>query len=798
MIGIARRRGPATPSADLGGTVARYVQLRVHGVSGTTPEELLGVEAVDPPVAGDDLVGFVRPVRDTGDGEGGDLEGMSWGRLTSGSVIQATWLLLLPFAVLNLGYWARSWNREGRLAGAYRGLVRAIGLSLTATIVFTAATITVDQLGWQCLIRDRDDCVQVNAWLGWAQNLSIGLVLVMAALVPVALVALLALLSHRTSLRYEAFPGDVDEGDGVSDPHLFSRRMWRGELMVTRLRGLHIATGIAATAAVAAAAGALLGEGIARIVAIIALVLAGIVVVVCLASGSAKVWVRWTDDSTSPQSGPVLIVVSLLALTAAMISAGSVSGAGIEDQVHLPGVIMIGHVLIVGQILLLTALLVVVALGRRYLGQQGIDGAPHEVKPAAVALRGFAGWFITALAVILGFAYSAAAVSRTPDLWSGTYEAGPCEACRVGDVSLQIVPAFDIAAAFTGIFVVVAVLLLLPALAVWALQRRSALVEDVVRDYPDARGIVASDERVQRAVRPRVLEGFVALDRFFGWFVTACATGVLAGLYAGVIAVTDWLAPGHQISWPLTDDSDLPAFLQSAGNFLQSLGTWVVAGFAVGLIALGALAWRNDRARRLVGILWDILSFWPRAGHPLAPPSYAERAVPQLTCRVQYLAGADSERPGAVVLAGHSQGSVLAIAAFAQLPQCRGEARVDRVALLTYGSPLTRLYARVFPRLFSAEVVGDPARFFVLEEGRRRWTNLWRPTDPIGSSLEPILPPVTDPSTASGDVRLRDPSRLTMIPERSAYAPVRGHSDYPADKDFGRAVRYLASLITTP
>jgi hypothetical protein len=30
-----------------------------------------------------------------------------------------------------------------------------------------------------------------------------------------------------------------------------------------------------------------------------------------------------------------------------------------------------------------------------------------------------------------------------------------------------------------------------------------------------------------------------------------------------------------------------------------------------------------------VGVVWDVGTFWPRSAHPLAPPSYAELAVPQ-------------------------------------------------------------------------------------------------------------------------------------------------------------------------
>ncbi len=49
-----------------------------------------------------------------------------------------------------------------------------------------------------------------------------------------------------------------------------------------------------------------------------------------------------------------------------------------------------------------------------------------------------------------------------------------------------------------------------------------------------------------------------------------------------------------------------------------------------------------------------------------------------------------------MILSGHSHGSVLAAAALLQLPA----EVLPRVALLTHGSPLHRLYAQLFPAYF--------------------------------------------------------------------------------------------------
>ena len=89
-----------------------------------------------------------------------------------------------------------------------------------------------------------------------------------------------------------------------------------------------------------------------------------------------------------------------------------------------------------------------------------------------------------------------------------------------------------------------------------------------------------------------------------------------------------------------------------------------LAAAAVALIALGRKAYGSVSARRTVGILWDVGTFWPRAAHPFAPPCYAERAVPDLTWRIATW----TERTGGrLVLSAHSQGTVLAASAVWQL-----------------------------------------------------------------------------------------------------------------------------------
>ena len=100
----------------IAGPDTRVVELRVHGVQGTTPQTLVdAVAAVD--VAGDGIGRIVRPadrLRRPAPGpvlqtEGRPIpriiEGYLWGGMTSGGVAKATWALLYPFSIANVAHW---------------------------------------------------------------------------------------------------------------------------------------------------------------------------------------------------------------------------------------------------------------------------------------------------------------------------------------------------------------------------------------------------------------------------------------------------------------------------------------------------------------------------------------------------------------------------------------------------------------------------------------------------------------------------------------------------------------------
>ncbi|GAA3490895.1 hypothetical protein GCM10018987_49780 [Streptomyces cremeus] len=211
-----------------------------------------------------------------------------------------------------------------------------------------------------------------------------------------------------------------------------------------------------------------------------------------------------------------------------------------------------------------------------------------------------------------------------------------------------------------------------------------------------------------------------------------------------------------------------PSPVEAVAHTAQSLGSWLIGfGFLL-LVTWGRRAYRDPKARRTIGILWDVGTFWPRAAHPFAPPCYAERAVPDLTWR---MATWTERTRGRLVISGHSQGSVLAAAAVWQLPRRTRR----RVALLTYGAPLERLYGRWFPAYFG------PACLRHLHDEVDCWRNLWRHTDPIGGPVRVVPDEGRHPVDHDA---LLDPLAYGRTRTHPLPAPILGHSDYQADPVF--------------
>jgi hypothetical protein len=245
-------------------------------------------------------------------------------------------------------------------------------------------------------------------------------------------------------------------------------------------------------------------------------------------------------------------------------------------------------------------------------------------------------------------------------------------------------------------------------------------------------------------------------------------------------------------------DRDFP--LEWTG--LLDLAAWLAVGAVVGAYLAVRSGLRNEATRRKIGMVWDVASFFPRSFHPFAPPSYAARAVPEIQARIREKLG-NGER---VILAGHSQGSVIAAAVMASLP-----ATVTAgTALVTYGSPLGSIYRPFFPLAVSDQLVGRIAAKVGpgAEAGRLLWANFYRRTDPIAGrafkvgELEDraLRSELTEALVKygrrprAGDVELEDPWEEQVVPFRPV-PRLRVHSGYESDPAWVETMAVLASVL---
>ena len=119
--------------------LAGVTELRIHGVSGTPPENML--EHPQPVlVAGDAVSGFYRRLWPDGDAVQQEKplrrEAYSWAGLTSGGASRALWLLLLPFMLVNVGFWMVPTKTERkRVRRVGEAAQRLFALTMTISMI---------------------------------------------------------------------------------------------------------------------------------------------------------------------------------------------------------------------------------------------------------------------------------------------------------------------------------------------------------------------------------------------------------------------------------------------------------------------------------------------------------------------------------------------------------------------------------------------------------------------------------------------------------------------------------------
>ncbi|MDG4837822.1 hypothetical protein O7631_14975 [Micromonospora sp. WMMD967] len=674
-------------------------------------------------VAGDDSGGFHRAERSDSGPDGVTLEAYRWGDLPSGTVARTLSLVLLLPFMLSN---LAVWMRPtARRGGAWvTMLCRLLALDLTVLYVVSTAGVALDLLAWRCLGAAR--CRGPFDAVGGLDGRQVGLRLAVLSLLPIAAIAFLRLLGTRR-------------------PRPAGKPLWVVEPLVGRLRAIHVATALAMLCLI------LLVARVSGGATAVTAVLLTLSVAVLLACAGLLVVPGLLDRAA--MTGMVTRTATTLRAVAVGLTAATLAAVVLDERpwpsaAALPGYDTIATWVLLGEMILL------VSLSALVLWHHGRGDRRRALS------RGLGSAVVAAFAVGLAGAFSANLVYQSGNLLDG-YHGGP-----------PLPYQWTILAFFLH---VIAGVLLCGALTLLSRRRRRRAAAAVTaRDFPTV--------PPQGVGRLRQVTSAVARARFAEWL------GLLAVAWAALTAIG--LAAGLLRLFDLTPDElatrllGLPVGVVGMG---LALGSYFATAAVIALLLGGVFAYRTPWFRRHVGILWDLGTFWPRAAHPFAPPSYADRAVPELAQRITQL----TERHDGVLLCGHSHGSALLALAVLRLPP-----RVRaRVALLTYGSPLDRLYARIFPAYLNEEVLRE-----VGERVDWRWLNLWRETDPIGgwifASHRPGDPP-PDPTDPAGrvDRRLRDPSDLLPAPGERCPPPMRGHHPGESDPEFRRAVDELRARI---
>ena len=770
------------------------LELRVHGVSGTPPQDLLDRPLVEQ-VAGDKIAGFYRPrlQAERSDARPGSLaperpgapllEGYNWGGLTSGSPGRALWLPLLPFTLVNVAPRARppqpgsSWTTV-----AIWYLTRLLALLLTMLFVLAAAGVGEDLLAWQCG-GDQDRCAKAAPhWLFrhliGEHRLSTANLLLIGAAVPVAVLVLLWKVSTRTANRYERTVADLRgyhaetdvEADGETNAlevGLASPLMWRNEWQVRRLRAVHMQCGFAVILwTVLAPTGARwLGLVTAAVVGYGAVVLA---VPSYTGHGRSRPW-----QIASAIVWAVLAAVGVVEIVGLGWGAHWLDAAyltepdrGARPAGALPFYgpsVLVEFTVALGVLVLLIVVVLIAAATR----DRSTPPEPHA--PLRPGLGGMATAVFAALGVFLGASFGAGVYTYAATwLHTGTVKPGFGDVAKiyqffvVPDAVRAASEAYAWAVLVLAGLLVIGLIVLAVAYGVFQPSVRALVPAGAMaRDYGTT--AVRADRR-----RAKQIEQAIFLGR-----LVDCAPWIMAPLVgAGFVIVTVFGVKALTVPARdrLVGAGTPPGFFST--DSLRGAGAYFAVLTLLGLVSLGSLAFRAPATRRTVGILWDVASFWPRACHPLAAPCYAERTVPDLITRISAYRVADPR--GALVLAGHSQGTVISAAAIVQLgtydtsPQRTVATRVlPGVAFLSFGCVLRRLYGRYFPVYFGPHRLAGVQRLLTADAttaGTPRWRNLWRYTDYLGGQVTAGPPPVVPPQ----------PSPVIRIDTLFAAPPVSG------------------------
>ena len=352
------------------------------------------------------------------------------------------------------------------------------------------------------------------------------------------------------------------------------------------------------------------------------------------------------------------------------------------------------------------------------------------------------------------------------------------------------VPIYDwIAVGFVSVFAAGLV-----AFIAWVVMARATHGSAAAAEFLERRDARPTDSEPIPEIVARRVKNWVGLARGIEAVDVFIMHVASLALYAVLALMFDLLDSDLGVT------SYLDRAIGASFQGLTSVAAWVTLTLVLGMVLAVRSGLRDAGFRRQIGIVWDVTSFWPRHFHPLAPPSYAVRTVPELQSRVSEIAAAD----GKTILSGHSQGSVVSFAAAASLD----DSDLDTVMLVTHGSPLRRFYARFFPKYFSDELLASTvARLGPgTEPTAGHWVNFYRVTDPIGQPISIMPSAVNEPPEPIADaldgildnlpdVRLDDPFSVVWQPYQLP-PDVLWHVGYLSDPRMADTLDAMSDVLT--
>lgn len=760
-----------------------WVELRVHGVSGTPPEAMLAKPLVLQ-VDGDDKSRFFRAVNSDDQEllatDGHTVEGFHWGRYTSGTWLKALWLALIPFGLVNAATFmlpaaerrdgsvdaiARRW-RIAAMAG-----LRLQAIFLTVVFAFAAGLLLIDIVGTRWAYRNLgsipdglEDWVPAGAvmvaglvFAFFGRKLRPGTLLAGPSQTPDPDPALQPVDASR--------PREPIDFDPTPRRTPFARAdFYRGDADTPALTALHVAAGLLTIALMAQRFShkELWSSGPGLDVIVIVLLVVTICVAVLLGdperaapvmmeesrSESVLNWHRALSKGAAVLLGLAIVAWALAAIAVLQYGLPTAprrgSGGEGKDRFIIVGLKdrvdefdqLGGWLVILGIVAAVAAGLPAFLLARRSRVWQATPGEPAwHFRPYS---GGSASVVFANLAVLLGVGFAAALVT------GASTALGLREVRSTGGSVSGSTPLVDRIAYAWGFGIVAGFIVVAVWLAASRALSRRGLTAHADVGYPGTATYPAARPDAQPYPAPRLSRWRASLEKAVWRARLKNQTDALVGFVVGLggvlaafLAWAEFAALGGGEVWERVtflsvhpdEVTELDPFWEAVAPWLTQIGSWALLGLIVLLVAKGRQAVKDEQTRRGINVIWDVIAFWPHAVHPFTPEPYSQRTVVDLSERIRYhvAAGPADPEPGRhVIVCGHSQGSLVSFAALNLL----SDAELRRIGLLTFGSQLRVIFPRAFPAYVNFDAIED-----LRERLGSAWVNLWRDTDPLAGPV---------------------------------------------------------------